>query len=106
MPVNQELVMRSGDLKHDLVQFAKGPRFERAREKALQKRFGSSSVRTEGEAANFLDHFILQDRLPDGRTVVDHFLEMHPELPTAERELLKGWHDVVEGIFTVQGRDG
>ena len=58
------------------------------------------------ELPNFLDSFILQERLPGGHTVVEHFVDAHPELPEEERAMLLGWRDVVEGIFEVKSRDG
>jgi hypothetical protein len=53
-----------------------------------------------------IDHFLLQFRLRNGRTVVEEFVTANPELPETEREMLLGWRDVVEGIFEVRGRDG
>src|SRR5438874_7203906 len=104
MPANPDLVRRSGDLKRDLVEFAHGPRFDRALRQAIKERFGTVVVGHEGEMANLLDQFMLQHRFPDGRTVVDHFVAAHPELPEAERAMLRGWWDVVKGIFAVQRR--
>ncbi len=106
MPVNQNLIQRSGDLKRDLLEFGQGPRFDRALRQALTEHFGPTIVANEGEVGNFLDWFILQHRLSDGRTVVDHFVSAHPELPEAERAMLLGWQGVVEGIFAVQRQDG
>ncbi len=106
MAVDQNLVRRSGDLKRELLTFAREPRFARALRRTLQDRFGPVVAGDEGELANALDHFVLQHRLADGRTVVDHFVAAHPELPAAERAMLLGWRDVVEGIFAVQRRDG
>jgi hypothetical protein len=49
------------------------------------------------------DRFVLQDRLPDGRTVLQSFLESRtPPLPETERVMVQGWHDVVEGCFEVK----
>ncbi len=105
MPATVDLVERSGDLKRDLLALARGPRFGRALQRALAERFGRGVVADEGELFNFLDHFILQRRQPDGRTVLEHFVEEHPELPEAERAMLLGWREVLEGIFEVQGHD-
>jgi hypothetical protein len=60
----------------------------------------------EEQFINFLDFFVLQHRLPDGRTVVEHFVAEHPRLLEEERAMLLGWREVVEGIFRVQRRDG
>lgn len=99
------LVERSGALKREVLAFARHPRQERHLRQELRRRFGEEIVADEGELTDFLDWFIQQWRRPDGRTIVDLFLEARPDLPAAERTLLLGWHDVVEGIFEVVGRD-
>ena len=106
METNDRLpISRSGDLKHDLVEFAKGARFERALSEAIEERFGKVITGDEAEITNFFDHFVLQHRLDDGRTVVDHFVATHLELSEAEKTMLLAWKDVVEGIFLVEGRE-
>ncbi len=105
MPVNRSLIRRSGDLKRALLAFAREPRFEHALRQANEERFGAIGVGEEGERGNFLDYFLLQRRLDDGRTLVDYFVAAHPELPEAERAMLLGWQDVVEGVFVVQRLD-
>jgi hypothetical protein len=62
-------------------------------------------VGNEAEVGNFFDHFLLQYRLPDGRTLIEHFVVAHPDLPEKERAMLLSWQDVVEGIFAVQRRE-
>lgn len=99
-------VARSGDLKRALLDFARRPGFARPFRQALEQRFSAQATVDESEFANFLDAFVLQHRLPDGRTVVEHFVSEHPELPEAERGMLLGWRDVVEGIFEVRRRAG
>jgi hypothetical protein len=106
MPANLDLVERSGDLKRELVDFARQPRFAGSFRQAFDQRFGGRVRVDESEFANFLDYFILQQRLPDGRTMVEHFVDEHPDLPEEERALLLGWRDVVEGIFEVGRREG
>jgi hypothetical protein len=103
---NSDLVLRSGDLKEALVAFAGQRRFARALRQARERQFGSRRDPSEWEAANFLDAFIMHDRLPDGKTVVEHFVVEHSELPEAERAMLLGWRDAIEGIFEVQRREG
>ena len=109
-PVTHEadpnLIERSGDLKREVLEFALGRRFSRELRRATRERFGPVVAADEGEYGNFLDYFILQRRLPDGRTVVEHFVDRHPELPEAERAMLLGWRDVVEGVFAVERREG
>ncbi|MGH2618868.1 MAG: hypothetical protein ACRDJC_26870 [Thermomicrobiales bacterium] len=107
MTANADLVERSGDLKRELVDYAQQPRFDDAFRQAIEQRFdGAEPIVDEDEIANFLDWMILEVRLPDGRTVVEHFVADHPELTEEERTMLLGWLEVVEGIFEVERRDG
>jgi hypothetical protein len=101
-----ELVQRSGDLKGELVDFAWQSRWSKHLMKALQREFGHTIVADEEQLTNFIDRFVLQHRLPDGRTVVEHFVAKRSELPVGEREMLLGWRDVVEGLFEIERRDG
>ena len=47
----------------------------------------------------------LQHRLPNGKTVVDQFVAGRPDLTAADREMLLGWRDPVEGIFEIRRKD-
>jgi hypothetical protein len=38
--------------------------------------------------------------------VVETFVSEHPELTDADRQILLGWRDVVEGVFEIRERDG
>jgi hypothetical protein len=100
----EELVERSSSLKREVLDFSRHPRFDRTFRSEIRRRFGDPIVAEEPEIANFLDWFIQQYRRPDGKTVVDCFLDTRPDLPPAEREFLMGWRDVVEGTFEVIGR--
>jgi len=60
----------------------------------------------KGDAISAIDRFALQYRLPDGQTVVDRFVASRPDLTAADREMLLGWRDPVEGIFEIRGQDG
>lgn len=103
--VTRELVQRSGDLKQALVEFALSGRFDRDLQQAQREQ--GRLFREDGSAdIDVLDAFILQHRLADGRTVVAHFLDRHPELSQDERTLLLSWGDPVEGIFVVAERVG
>jgi SEC-C motif len=106
MAVDQHLVDRSGDLKRELLAFMEMPRFSREVREALHERFGEVVAGSDAELADFLDNFMMRHRLDDGRTVLEHFVAAHPDLPEAEREMLLGWLGVVEGIFEVQRPDG
>jgi hypothetical protein len=45
-------------------------------------------------------------RLPNGKTVLGQFLASWPDLSAADREMLRGWRDPVDGICEIRGRDG
>ena len=61
----------------------------------------------EGTAVLTIDHFALQYRLPDGRTVVERFVaQRRPRLSDDEQKRMLGWRDVVEGCFEVRRFDG
>jgi hypothetical protein len=106
MVVSAELVWRSGDRKGELVEFARGRRFGGAFWAAFARRLGEAPEVDEERFINFLDFFVLQQRLPDGRRVVEHFVAEHPQLPEEERAMLLCWREVVEGVFRVRRRDG
>jgi hypothetical protein len=99
-----ELVARSGELKNELVRFAQGSRLS----KHLHARIREAEVAAggrldEGAVVLIADRFVLQDRLPDGRTVLESFVEQRrPPLSDSERGMVLGWHDVVEGCFEVR----
>ena len=98
------LIERSAELKRDLVDFACSPRLERSLAAAMLEA-GLEEI-DEGDAISTIDRFALQYRLPDGQTVVDRFVASRPDLDAADREMLLGWRDPVEGIFEIRGRDG
>ena len=60
----------------------------------------------EADAIGTIDRFALQYRLPDGKTVVDRFVASRPDLDAADREMLLGWRDPVEGIFEIRSKAG
>ena len=98
------LIERSAELKRDLVDFACSPRWERSLAAATLE-VGLEEI-DEGDAIGAIDQFALQYRLPDGQTVVDRFVASRPDLTAADREMLLGWRDPVEGIFEIRGQDG
>lgn len=103
-----DLVAHAGDLKRELVAFAKSPRFERRLGALLFDAADSRGGRLdESMAVLTIDHFALQHRLSDGRTVVERFVaQRRPPLPDDQREMMLGWRDVVEGCFEVLRFDG
>lgn len=101
MPVDPDLIARSGDLKRELVAFSRHPRFASAFREVCNQRAGGKD-----DPRNVVDRFVLEHKLPDGRTVVDHFVKACATLTETEKQMLLGWRDVLEGIFEVQRHDG
>ena len=98
------LLDHCSDLKRQLVEFARSRRFSRQFDQALRAGSRAKAV-DESEFINITDHFILQRPLPGERTVVETFISAHPELAPADRQMLLGWRDVVEGVFEIRERD-
>jgi hypothetical protein len=99
------MMKRAGQLKPMLVDFAMSPLFDRELTAVIAQNFPDMIVDDEAMFSMVLDHFALQHRLESGITVVEAFVAAHPELTEAERDMLLGWRDVVEGMFEVTGKD-
>jgi hypothetical protein len=103
----EALLARSADLKGELVEFAQSPRFSRQLNTRLNAAADRHGYLDEITAVLTIDHFALQHRLPDGRTVLERFVaQRRPPLSGDEREMLLGWLDVVEGSFEVERLEG
>ena len=100
-----DLMDRAGDLKGLLVDFAMSPRFDRELSAVVARNFPDGMVDDESVFSMVLDHFALQHKLASGTTVLEAFVAAHPGLTDAERDMLLGWRDVIEGIFEVAGKD-
>ena len=100
------LIKRSAELKRALVGFALSPRVERHLERFMVESAGPDEVLAEDEAIDAVDRFALLYRLPNGKTVLDQFLASWPDLSPADKEMLRGWRDPVDGIFEIRRRDG
>ncbi|GLW68542.1 hypothetical protein Kpho02_08410 [Kitasatospora phosalacinea] len=100
------LIDRSAELKGELVAFGQSARFDRWLTPLLLEAAGPELKLDETEAIRIIDHFLLRYRLPDGATVVDRFVAGRRDLTEADRELLLGWREPVEGIFEVRRKDG
>ena len=105
-PSLASLIERSAELKRALVDFAISPRMERHLERFMVEGAGPQEVLIEDEAIDAIDRFALLYRLPNGKTVLDQFLASWPDLSAADREILRGWRDPVDGIFEIRGREG
>ncbi|MCZ4124011.1 hypothetical protein [Streptomyces sp. H39-S7] len=101
-----DLIERSAELKGELVTFAQSARFDRWLTPLLLEAAGPARQLDEGTAIRITDHFILRYRLPDGSKVVDRFVAGRKGLTAADREILLGWRDPVEGVFEIQRKDG
>lgn len=102
-----DLIASAGDLKSELVAFAQGPRFARRLDALLFDTVDDEGYLDEGRAVLVIDHFALQHRLSDGRTVVERFVaQRRPALSDDERAMVLGWRDVVEGCFEVDRFEG
>jgi hypothetical protein len=100
------LIERSAELKRALVGFALSSRMERHLERFVSESAGPNEALTADEAIDAIDRFALLYRFPNGKTVLDQFLAGWPDLSTADREMLRGWRDPVDGIFEICGKDG
>jgi hypothetical protein len=89
-----------------LIDFAVSPRMGRHLERFLAEGADRHEVLIEDEAIDTLDWFALLYRLPNGKTVLDQFLASRPGLSAADRQMMRGWRDPVDGIFEIRGRDG
>ena len=101
----EPLIERSAELKGALVDFACSPRLERHLTRFMQKSVSPGEVLDDGEAAGLVDRFALQHRLPNGKTVIDQFVASRPDLSAADRDMVRGWRDPVEGVFEIRGKD-
>lgn len=113
---SRALLRRTGELKQQLSEYARSDRFKREYDQAFHDRYGEGKLFLFDDElpgggdytdfVEFLDSFLLEHRLNDGRTLVDHFVEDHPELPESERQMLLSWQEPVTGVFEVQDRKG
>ncbi len=106
MTTTIDLVERSGELKAELIEFSRKPRYEQAFREVLSAYEGEGGLIRKGELIDALDRLVLQHRLRSGQTIVEQFVALRSDLPAPERDMLLGWRDVVEGIFEVVRRDG
>jgi hypothetical protein len=105
-PLLASLIERGAELKRALVDFALSPRCERHLEQFMLEAADPYQELSEGDAIGVIDRFALQHRLPNGKTVLDKFLGSRPDLTAADREMLRGWRDLVEGIFEIRRKHG
>src|SRR5579884_1810272 len=98
MPATDDMLNRSAQLKRALVAFVQDPRFDALLTSWINEHIGEECMQRQEDAIEALDTFILQEYLPDGRSLLECYVDEHPELSAADRELLLGWEDSVEGV--------
>ena len=99
------LLERCSELKRQLVEFACSPRFSGQLDQAL-KEHATGPVASEADVTNVVDHFIVQQPLADGRTVAEVFAAERPDLTDDDRQVLRSWREVVDGVFEVREQAG
>jgi len=99
-------IRRAGELKGELVTFSQQPRYERAASRFLAEYGYGRQDADEQRWMLLWDCFLLEHKLANGRTVVEQFVESRPDLSEAERAMVLGWRDVVQGPFEVKRQDG
>ena len=99
------LLEHCSELKRQLVEFACSQRFSGPLDQAL-KEHATGPVASEADVTNVVDHFILQQPLADGRTVAEVFAAEHPELTNDDRQVLRSWREVVDGVFEIRDHAG
>lgn len=105
-PPLADLIERNAELKRELLDFASSPRFSRHLSRLVLDAAGPEGAVDEGLAIDTADYFASQHRLPDGKTVLDKFLAARRDLSAADRGMLSGWRDPVEGFFENLRMDG
>ncbi|MDP2935005.1 MAG: hypothetical protein Q8O86_00775, partial [Dehalococcoidia bacterium] len=60
----------------------------------------------EAEGTRFMDWFILEHVLGDGKTILDKFVRENGGLSPLDKDMLLRWKEVVEGLFEVEERKG
>ncbi|WP_409331867.1 hypothetical protein [Trujillonella humicola] len=103
--IPEGLLERAAELKGQLMEHARRPRYDRAFREMLAGSGEPGDVLDENQLMLLWDSFLLEHRQRDGRTLVDHFVDAHPDLPPDDRQMVLGWRDVVSGVFEVQRRD-
>jgi hypothetical protein len=104
-PSLESLIERSAELKRALVDFAGAPQFERHLMPFMLEAAGPEGELDDSEAVGIIDRFALQYRLPNGKTVLEQFLASRSDLSAADRDMVRGWHDPVEGLFEIRSKD-
>jgi hypothetical protein len=103
-----DLLAQASALKERLVAHGYEPRYERALARFLADVGLEDADPDAAEVAMtmYVDTFLLQHRLKSGKTIVERFVALEPDLSPEDRAMMLGWQDVVEGTFEVAERRG
>jgi hypothetical protein len=96
-----DLINRAGELKRELVAFAMSGRFQAAFRERVMKAFPDGVVTDENEFTNVIEEFLFHHRFTNGELVLERFVATRGDLSEADRALLLGWSDNVEGMFEI-----
>jgi hypothetical protein len=88
-----DLVERSAELKAELIEFSRKPRYEQAFREVASAPLGEDGAIGEGKLIDILDRLVLEHRLRGDQTIVEQFVASRPDLPAPERDMLLGWRD-------------
>jgi hypothetical protein len=100
---------RAGDLKGELVGFGMSDRFGDVLEEMVLDAFPDGVVDDESVFAAVIEDFLFRHRLESGARVVERFVAERRDLDEADKALLLGWIDNVQGVFEITepyGDDG
>jgi hypothetical protein len=100
---------RAGDLKGELVEFVTSSRFSSVLRDLVLEAFPHGVVDDETKFGNILEAFLFSRRPVRGDRVIEQFVAVRHDLSAADRALLLGWLDDVQGIFEISepyGDDG
>src|SRR3954453_18052540 len=100
------LLDRGAELKRRLVEYSQSGRYNRAFRRMLAEQGEDAELEDEEQAILPWDSFLLEHRLRDGRTVLEHFVDSRPDLSPEDRQLLLGCRDGIAGVFEGRRRDG
>ncbi len=98
-----------GGPQGELVGFAMSDRFDAVLEELVLDAFPDGVVDDESVFAAVIEDFLFRHRLGSGARVVERFVAERRDLDEADKALLLGWIDNVQGVFEITepyGDDG
>jgi hypothetical protein len=103
-----ETLARIGDIKAALVDYFNRPEFRQAAEDALIEQYGPDwESRKDVDWTDLTDKLVLERPLADGKSIARQFVENYSGIMSDDvRRLVLGWHDVIQGLFEIEGQTG